>query len=289
MSLNDVEDLDKRAADIAYCCFRFDLTGHIFDSCLENAGSTSILYALKFPSHLYDPSTHAFTLTNVPTPQPISPRQFTNRSLNLMAEAASLASAQDNSQAPQTPTPSSRTTPAGFSSPKMKMMVGSGSSQSVLKQGYYGPFDFFDNQANFHAVFGNQPGILCFMPLRTDMADVVKGQLREFCDKCKLDIFLSIMQLDYIGADSDVDESISTIAVCRQIQKLSQEVVENSHSILLRPELLANQFTSLTTNLPDNATQWTMQLHATYVAALSEELSDAIGDDTSFKILDAKN
>ena len=167
------------------------------------------------------------------------------------------------------------------------MMVGSGSPQSALKQGYYGPFDFFDNQANFHAVFGNRPGILCFMPLRTDMADVVKGQLRAFCDKCKLEIFLSITQLDYVGADSDVDASISTIAVCRQIQKLSQEIVENGQPTFLSTELLANQFTSLTTNLPDNATQWTMQLHATYVAALSEELSDAIGDDVSFKMPDA--
>ena len=174
--------------------------------------------------------------------------------MHLIAEAASLALAQNTSQASQTPPHPTRTAPACFSSPKMKMMVGSGSPQSALKQGYYGPIDFFDNQANFHAVFGNWPGILCFMPLRTDMADVVKGQLRAFCDKCKLEIFLSITQLDYVGADSDVDASISTIAVCRQIKKLSQEIVENGQPTFLSTELLANQFTSLTTTLQNY--QW---------------------------------
>ena len=30
VSLNDLDDLDKIIIDTAYCCFCFDLTGHIF-------------------------------------------------------------------------------------------------------------------------------------------------------------------------------------------------------------------------------------------------------------------
>ena len=104
MSLIGVEDPDKRVANIAYCRFYFDLTGHIFDSHLDNADLTSILYGLKLPTHLYDPTTHVFTSTNLPTPKSISPRQSSNLALNLMVEAVCLASTQDNNQTPQTPT-----------------------------------------------------------------------------------------------------------------------------------------------------------------------------------------
>ena len=123
MSLNDVEDMDKRAADIASCCFRFDLTGHIFEFRLENAGSTSIMYALKFLTHLYDPCTHGFTATKMSTPQTIHPTQSSNLTLDLMAETASLALARDDNQAPQPLSSNTGVTPTGFSSPKMKMIL----------------------------------------------------------------------------------------------------------------------------------------------------------------------
>ena len=48
-----------------------------------------------------------------------------------------------------------------------------------------------------------------------------------------------------------------------------------------------NKFTTLTTNFPDNVKQWTMQLYSTYVAVLSDELFDAIGNKNKITTPDA--
>ena len=73
-------------------------------------------------------------------------------------------------------------------------MLGTKSPSAVLKYGFYGSFDFFDSQPQFDAVFGIRPNILCDTPLRTDIASVVKNQLRDFSNKCKLDVFFCIFQ-----------------------------------------------------------------------------------------------
>ena len=144
-------------------------------------------------------------------------------------------------------------TPAKILSPKMQRMLGTKSPSAELKREFYGTFEFFDSQPQFDAVFGIRPNILCHNPLRTDIASVVKNQLRDFSNKCKLDVFLHISNLDYVGSDASGDENLSTLAVCRQIQTLKQQNHTKGRTTFLSPEILSNQFSSLATNLPDNA------------------------------------
>ena len=73
------------------------------------------------------------------------------------------------------------------------------------------------------------------------MSDAVKGQLRDYCDECKVDNFLHIIQLDYVGVDSCVCELLSTFTVCRKIQKLFQEVLKNEQITHLSSDVLCKQ------------------------------------------------
>ena len=65
--------------------------------------------------------------------------------------------------------------------------------------------------------------------------------------------FLHISNLDYVGLDATGDENQSTLAVCRQIQSLKQQIHAKGRTTFVSPEFFSNQFSSLATNLADNA------------------------------------
>ena len=95
-------------------------------------------------------------------------------------------------------------------------------------------------------------------------------------------MFFTYFYLDYAGSDATMDGNLLTIALCKQIQSLNQEITTNGHTTYLSPEILSNQFTGMVTNLPDNAQTWAMHLKSSFVATLSIELADAISDDKIF-------
>jgi len=77
-------------------------------------------------------------------------------------------------------------------SPKFKGMFGKDDKE--YKKGYYGPFSFFNSQHEFHQVFGNKPIILKSNPMGGSNK-VIKDKLREYGEKCKLDIYLNLYEL----------------------------------------------------------------------------------------------
>ena len=109
--------------------------------------------------------------------------------------------------------------------------------------------------------------------------------LREYGESCKLDIFLHLCRLNYVGHDK-IDVTRNTQEVCTQICELQQTYINNGNASIDTPEELFNKFTALTVNLPDNAVTWSIQLCSTYFSALTKDLVENMTADTSFKMPD---
>ena len=153
-------------------------------------------------------------------------------------------------------------TATGVSSPVMTTVMSSRTASTNTKRRYYGPCNFLDSQLTFHLAFRVMPAILSENSNNSNNPSCVKI-LREYGDTCKLDIFLYLCQLNYVGNDK-VDTTMNTQEVCSSIGELRQSYSVQGQSESDTLEVLFNKFTSLTVNLPDNATTWLIQLCSTY-------------------------
>ena len=75
-------------------------------------------------------------------------------------------------------------------SPKMSRLFSSGHQGGTDNSiGYYGPLTFLDSQTAFIKTFGDRPLMLPINPTSTGKNEV-QMMLREYAEKCKLDVFL---------------------------------------------------------------------------------------------------
>jgi len=160
-------------------------------------------------------------------------------------------------------------------SPKMKLMYGK--DEKEYKKGYFGPLPFFNTQSDFHAVFGMTPIMLASNP---NFSGGVRAKLREYGDRCKLDVYINLCCQDYIG-DDIVDAALNAQEVCRRIGDLKQEYRDNGpRNKVDSPDELFNKFLQFSTSLLDNAQECPLQLCSAYFAALTPELAERMTTDT---------
>ena len=76
---------------MTYCRLCCDINGPDFDPCIEHVGSTSFLYCIQFPNHLYDPSTHVLLDARTPVSKEKNRSTGSGIAFDLIVEAASMA------------------------------------------------------------------------------------------------------------------------------------------------------------------------------------------------------
>ena len=102
-----------------------------------------------------------------------------------------------------------------------------GSQSGKVVSGYYGPFTFLNNQRVFDDTFGIDPVILALKPLVKAEA-VMREQVEEFIDSCKLDVFLASHRNYYVGVGNKEWEVQATNAACETISELRMEYKVNN-------------------------------------------------------------
>jgi len=124
--------------------------------------------------------------------------------------------AKESSQVKSSPTCAAPST-ASLGSPKMNIII---QNNSAMKSGYFGKLDFLDSQEDFDGTFGKKPAVLPSNPNRADLLGA-RHELQNYCDRCKLDIYIHICRQDYIG-DEEVDSALNIQEVSRKITSLKQ-------------------------------------------------------------------
>ena len=67
--------------------------------------------------------------------------------------------------------------------------------------GYYGPLTFLDSQTAYIKTFGDRPLMLPINPTSTGK-NKVQMILREYAEKCKLNVFLHACREFYVGSNA---------------------------------------------------------------------------------------
>ena len=266
-------DLSKanidRDVDIAFMRFSASVDCKAIDERITTAGLLAIEFSLRLPQHIYDSTDDSVTLVTPP---------------NGTASSASGGTGSGTARRLfSTPTSGSSGSTMPFSSPKMGLLSknSSGTAPST-KRGYFGKFDFLDDNSKFHDTFGSDPILYNGNPVTGDKYEVENG-LTAHLDKCRLDVFMCLCEQNYVGA-SDIDKSLSLVELGHALSKLKQEYRDNNRIVIDTPDELFDRFTAIATCLPDDASNWPTTLCTTYYSALTKDLIDSMADDKTFKM-----
>ena len=276
VSMTDFSDLEKRPSDVSYVRFRCSANGHLIDSRLVTSPDLSFSFCLKLPMYEYDDASKTASLVAHPSPCKGTVKAGVARSLSSCFNAATPNS-------PNT-SPISKVATSSFSSPAMKNFMASRTMSSGLKRGYYGDCKFLDTQYDFDQAFGLTPTLLPENPNNSNYSSCQK-LLREYGEKGKLDIFLHLCKLNYVGHDK-VDTALNTQEICSKISSLRQVYRLGSRDYVDTPEELFDKFNQLSVGLPDDVKKWSIQLCSTFFSALSKDLVEDMTADKNFRMPD---
>jgi len=148
------------------------------------------------------------------------------------------------------------------STPSMIMIVGlkqSGSQRST----YCGDLTFLDCQNTFVETFGTSPFLLNEKPIDNGAAGCMTC-VRDYADKCMLDVFLAICCEDYVGVE-DVDSKRKLVhEISKIILSIEQEITApGKDKVTDTLDKLYAQYISIVVGLPDDATMWSVTLFST--------------------------
>ena len=287
--------LKERPDDLTYFRFQCDLDGSEVDKRVTTAGEFNFQFCLRLPQHLFcvkDDTVETISLSGKKRGQAKSMVEFmTELEETYMSPAAKVLfrggedggedevgerdeEVEDREDLANLKT--TRTKPSPIS-PKFKGMYGK--DEKEYKRGYYGPLTFFDTQNEFHNTFGGKPILLASNPMGTTSGGV-KDKLRAYGESCKLDIYLSLCEQDYVGEDL-VDNALNAQEVCRRIGALKQEWKDvGGRTKLDTPDEIFNKYLQLSTSLPTDALSWPIQLCSSFFAALTPELAERMTTDS---------
>ena len=277
LAITDPDDLDARPDDITYLRVRCNLDGKVVDKRVNRAEPISFQFCLKLPQYLYDTNTK-----NVSPIAPISTQSNTARSLSSCFAATTTPSTPSTST--NTTSTTSSSTTSAVKSPAMQLLFKKNSSSSGSdKKGFYGALTFLDSQMEFDSVFGKSPQILPSNPLQNDVHSI-KKILLPYSDLCKLDIFMNLCMLNYVGTTT-IDPSLNVQEVCRKISSLRQQYTVRGRGVTTdTPDELFDKFLVLCVSLPDDASTWSIQLCSSYLSALTKDLAENMTSEPSFKM-----
>ena len=143
---------------------------------------------------------------------------------------------------------------------------------------------FLDSEEKINQTFGDHPAMLSERPWDSNNMATSK-LLQYYAELCKLDIFMHLCKLDYVGEDN-VESVLNVVEVCCHISKLKKVWSSRSTVYTNTPDELYDKFTRLSVSLLNDAKKWSIQLCSTYLAALSPELVEEVTGDKNFKMPD---
>ena len=282
VKISNPDDLDQRPDDISFLRFRCIADGTAIDNRVARADVLNFQFCLRLPQHIYDVKGETYKAVAPTTHSYGSTAGSLNTAFNSVATTPGTPSTTGTHISPSTPIAPSTT--GSFTSPTMKLFISNVVDPSASKKGYYGPLNFLDNQEEFYNTFGQKPQILPPVPSSKD-TDTVQKVIRDISDKCRLDIFMHLCMMDYVG-EATVDPSLNVQEVCRKISSLKLNYIHNNKQVTDTPDELFNKFSSLSVNLPNDAKTWPIQLCSVYLSALSSEISEEMTSDPTFNIPD---
>lgn len=108
------------------------------------------------------------------------------------------------------------------------------------------------------------------------------GLIRDYSKRCKLDVFIQICMLDYVGYNK-VDTSLNVHDVCCQILTVKERYIISQGNIVTdTPDEIIDKSSALSDSLPDGATTWSIQLCSSFLSAITENLADYATTESGF-------
>jgi hypothetical protein len=173
------------------------------------------------------------------------------------------------------------TRPGSFApfSPKMARILASSDAAGTLPT-YLGRLDFLDNQTAFDTVFPSP-----ILPLEDNgtpgdhkSSNSVPNRIEAFLHSCELDLFASILRLDYVGSDATTSpEMIRQIS--DRLRRLSIVYQLRGQTVTCRVDDLFKKYLSEVPVLPDDTRLWGFTLTNYFWSALPEEMQTRITED----------
>ena len=184
-------------------------------------------------------------------------------------------------------TPTRKSTIDAMTSPKMSRLLGANAAtgKKPEEMSYYGALDFLDNQEAFVRVFGKHPELLQATPTKSKHSGgpSIMSIVNAYADKCMFDRFKASCRNDYVGDEGTSDPLLATQDICDKLSKLRQAYKVNNRTVEDHPEDLFQKFLDISVGLPEDATNWSIQLCSTYYGALVTEIRSQM-TKTKFKM-----
>ena len=167
--------------------------------------------------------------------------------------------------------------------PKMNKLI---ANSNKIVTSYHGSLDFADDQNTFNSVFGHNP-LLLHVSNRKNLragdsiasSKEIKQILQNYMDKCKLDVFISLCQDDYVGSNFNADDSKSVQAICKKIQSFKMQYQSPSGIKTIHPNILFEKYLNIIPSLPKDPSTWNFVLCMTYYDALTPDLKNRMTED----------
>ena len=221
--MSNFHDLEKRPSDVFFVQFCCNMDGQTVDKRVIIVPDLSFSFCLKLPPHEYDTTSKTSSLISTPSVASCSGAASLARKLFAIGGTTTTPSSTSKAGGSSGKAPLTNI----FSSPAMKNFMASKASSTNTKRGYYRACDFLDNQSAFVQAFGLAPTLVP-ENLNSSNYSSLQKIVRDYGESCKLDIFLHLCQLNYVGNDK-VDVALNTQEVCSKISSLRQVFLLDGH------------------------------------------------------------
>ena len=109
-------------------------------------------------------------------------------------------------------------------------------------------------------------------------------QLEIFADTCKLDVFIFVCRMEYVGTEN-ADTMFYVQQLCNDISQLCQVWKDGKvRAFRDTPEDFYQKYLNQSVILPDNATSWTLQIPPTYLSVLEDKLRRHVTSADDFRM-----
>ena len=241
-------DLKDRLIDLTYIKLGCTLDGSMVDTRVCQS-PIDFQYCLKLPQSLYDTGTGS--VVPISSPKRVTKDMTQTQSLSSPRKKLIFDNVSNDAKDPvdmdggtglgtSTPPPTS-IVPV---TPKMSRLFGSPFSASTVSS-FFGSMSFLDAQDSFDNVFGLKPFILDTQPVRGTPVDCL-SRVRNYADKCMLDIFLEICREDYVGGADAGSKNKLVHEVCTQLGLIK---LSNADT----PDDIYAKYISMVAGLPEDA------------------------------------
>ena len=98
--------------------------------------------------------------------------------------------------------------------------------------------------------------------------------LREYAEKCKLDVFLHACREFYVVSNAKDSSAKAVQEICKSLAGLKQLYYDKARQVSDTPDILFGKFVNVASSLMNDATLWIITLCSQFVNSLAVDLKD---------------